>query len=436
MSGRSRCRERSDMPDGFRSPSQDGDVDLTPLRENRQYRLLFGSGLVTGLGSAATFVAMPYQVADITGSYVAVGVLGLLEILPLVVFGLWGGVLADRLDRRTMVLLTETAFMFGVVVLLFNAWRGDGAEVWPIYVVAVLISAIDSLQRPSLESIVPRVVPANQMPAAGALNSFRGSTARMIGPAIGGFLIALGGVEAAYLFDLVTFVVSASLIFRLDRVPNVREDHGHPLEELRQAFRYVRTRRDILGTYICDTLAMLFAFPFALFPFIAEQYDATWSLGVMYTALSVGELIASTTSRWSKRVVHHGRFVLFAGMAWGLAIGASGLVGSIWWVMGCLVFAGAADMVSGLFRMLIWNLTIPDELRGRMAGIELLSYSIGPQLGQVRASVTARLTSVRGSLVIGGLLCTGAVGSMRGALPELWNYDVRTHQRATDSLGT
>ena len=134
-------------------------MDLTPLRDNRQYRLLFGSGLVTGLGSAATFVAMPFQVADITGSYVAVGVLGLLEILPLVVFGLWGGVLADRLDRRTMVLVTETAFMAGVAILLWNAMRGDGAQVWPIYAVAVLISAIDSLQRPSLESIVPRVVP-------------------------------------------------------------------------------------------------------------------------------------------------------------------------------------------------------------------------------------------------------------------------------------
>jgi len=131
--------------------------------------------------------------------------------------------------------------------------------------------------------------------------------------------------------------------------------------------------------------------------------------------------------------VYHGGFVLFAGMAWGLAIGMSGLVGSIWWVLGCLVFAGAADMVSGLFRMLIWNLTIPDELRGRMAGIELLSYSIGPQLGQVRSTVTARLTSVRGSLIIGGLACTGSVGAMRGALPELWNYDVRAHVRPTDS---
>ncbi len=412
---------------------QDGDVDLTPLRENRQYRLLFGSGLVTGLGSTATFVAMPFQVADITGSYLAVGILGLLEIVPLVVFGLWGGVLADRIDRRTMVLVTETAFMLGVAILLANAWRGDAAEVWPIYVVAVLISSIDSIQRPSLDSIVPRVVPGDQLAAAGALNSLRGSTSRVAGPAIGGFLIAIGGVEAAYLFDLATFVVSATLIYRLDPVPNLREEHDHPVEELRQAFRYVRTRRDIMGTYVCDTLAMLFAFPFALFPFIADEYDATWSIGMMYTALSVGELIASATSRWSKRVVHHGRFVLFAGMAWGLAIGMSGLVGSIWWVLGCLVFAGAADMVSGLFRMLIWNLTIPDELRGRMAGIELLSYSIGPQLGQVRSTVTARLTSVRGSLIIGGLACTGSVGAMRGALPELWNYDVRAHVRPTDS---
>lgn len=411
----------------------DGAVDLTPLRENRQYRLLFGSGLVTGLGSATTFVAMPYQVADITGSYVAVGILGLLEIVPLVVFGLWGGVLADRLDRRTMVLGTETAFMFGVVILLLNALRGDDAAVWPIYIVAVLISTIDSLQRPSLESLVPRVVSPEQLPAAGALNSFRGSSARVVGPAIGGFLIAFGGVEAAYVFDLATFVVSALLIARLDRVPNLRDEHQHPMEELRQAFRYVRTRRDILGTYVCDTFAMFLAFPFALFPFIAERHDATWSLGVMYTAVSVGELIASATSRWSKRVTHHGRFVLFAGVAWGLATGVAGVVDSIWWVIGCLMFAGAADMISGLFRMLIWNLSIPDELRGRMAGIELLSYSIGPQLGQVRSTVTARLTSVRSSLMIGGFLCAGAVGSLRGALPELWNYDVRRLTRAEDS---
>ncbi|NDE58445.1 MAG: MFS transporter [Acidimicrobiia bacterium] len=408
---------------------QDVPVDLTPIRENRQYRLLFGSGLITGLGSATTFVAMPYQVADITGSYVAVGILGLLEIVPLVVFGLWGGVLADRLDRRTMVLATEVAFMVGVLVLLFNAWRGDAAEVWPIYVVAVLISAIDSLQRPSLESIVPRVVPPGQLAAAGALNSFRGSAARVAGPALGGFLITFGGVEAAYVFDLVSFVVSATLISRLSRVPSLREEHGHPWQELKQAFGYVRTRRDILGTYVCDTLAMFFAFPFALFPFIADKYDATWSLGFMYTALSVGELIASATSGWSKRVVHHGRWVLFAGMAWGLSVGAAGLVGSIWWVLGCLVFAGAADMVSGLFRMLIWNLTIPDELRGRMAGIELLSYSIGPQLGQVRSTVTARLTSIRGSLIIGGALCVGSAGAMRTALPDLWKYDSRRFHR-------
>jgi MFS family permease len=408
-------------------------VDLTPLRENHQYRLLFGSGLITGLGSAATFVALPYQVADITGSFVAVGVLGLLEIVPLVVFGLWGGVLADRVDRRTMVLLTEASFMFGVAVLFVNALRGDSAQVWPIYVVAVLISAIDSLQRPSLESIVPRVVPPAQLPAAGALNSFRGSSARVVGPAIGGFLIAIGGVELAYAFDIATFVVSAAMIFRLNPVPNRRAEHSHPVEELREAFRYVRTRRDILGTYVCDTFAMFFAFPFALFPFIANQYDATWSLGVMYTALSLGEVIASVTSRWSKRVVHHGRFVMFAGVAWGLAVGAAGLVGSIWWVLACLVFAGAADMLSGLFRMLIWNLSIPDDLRGRMAGIELLSYSIGPQLGQVRATVTARLSSVRGSLVIGGVLCVGSVGSMRGVLPELWSYDVRHRGDSTTS---
>lgn len=400
-------------------------LDLSPLRELRDFRLLFTAGLVSNLGSMATFVAMPYQVAELTGSYVAVGILGVLEVVPLVVFGLWGGLLADRIDRQRMVFVTEVVFVLLVCVLLVNALRPGGGEVWPVFVVSLLFAAVDGLQRPSLDAIIPRVVPPDRLASAGALVSLRGNIAHVGGPALGGLLIAVGGVQAAYLFDALTFVVSIVLLARVARVPSTREQAGRPVDELREAFRYVRTRRDILGTYLVDTLAMVFAFPYALFPFIAAEYDAPWSLGLLYTSLAVGGLLATVTSGWASRVHHHGRAVIAAAAVWGVAIASSGLVGDIWWVIAWLMVAGAADMVSGLFRSLIWNRTIPDELRGRMAGLELLSYAVGPQVGQVRSTFTAQVTSLRASLVIGGAVCAGSMAVLPSALPELWNFDER-----------
>lgn len=400
-------------------------LDTTLLRRNRDFRNLWLSGAITGLGSFATYVSMPYQLADLTGSYVAVGLLGLTEVIPIIVFGLLGGVIADRFDRRTVVARTEVTLLVLAVVLLVNS-RLSHPRIWLIYVVSALFASVDGIQRPSLDAIFPRVVGPEEMPAASALRTLRGNIAHIAGPALGGVLIAVGTVSAAYSFDVLSFVASIFFLLRIPRIPPQREVLEHPLRDLRVAFGYLRTRKDIIGTYTADTVAMVCTFPYALFPFIVAEYRAPWALGFLYSSLAAGSLIATVTSGWTSRVHRHGKAIVLAAAAWGAAIGLAGLVKNIWWVLFFLVVAGAADMVSGLFRSLIWDLTIPDELRGRMAGLELLSYGVGPQLGQVRSTLTARWTSIQASLVLGGAVCLSGMAAIRSGIPSLWNFDARS----------
>ncbi len=404
-------------------------MDLRPLRHSRDFRWVFASGLVTFLGSMVTMVALPFQVAELTGSYVAVGLIGLAELVPLIVFGLWGGAMADAVDRRRMVLVTEFSSLALSVILLVNALQPD-PHLWVIYVVAMLFAAVDGLQRPSLEAIIPRVVPYDELAAAGALNSLRWQVGEIVGPALGGLLIAGFGVWSAYAFDAATFLISGLALWRLRSIPPGRDAEPASLSRIGEGMRYAWSRKDLMGTYAVDMMAMVFAFPYALFPFLAEDLGAPWVLGFLYSAGAVGSLVATLTSGWTSHVHHHGRAVLVAAICWGLAIAGVGLSDSVAIVLLMLGLAGAADMISGLFRMLIWNQTIPDELRGRMAGVEMLSYSIGPTLGQVRSTGVAALTSLRTSLVSGGLLCAAGGVLLAFALPSLWRFDDRTDPNA------
>ena len=418
------------MPEG-REPARRVRIrmDLRPLRNSRDFRWVFVSGLVTYLGSMVTMVALPFQVAELTGSYVAVGLIGLAELIPLIVFGLWGGAMADAVDRRKVVVLTEFASLALSVILLVNALLPE-PRLWVIYLVAMVFAAVDGMQRPSLEAIIPRVVAHDELAAAGALNSLRWQVGSIAGPALGGLLIAGFGVWSAYAFDAATFLVSGIALWRLSSITPSEAAEPASLRRIADSMRYAWSRKDLLGTYAVDLMAMIFAFPYALFPFLAEDLGAPWVLGFLYSAGAVGSLLATVTSGWTSHVHHHGRAVLLAAILWGLAIAGVGLSDSVGVVLLMLGLAGAADMVSGLFRMLIWNQTIPDELRGRMAGVELLSYSLGPTLGQVRSTGVAALTSLRTSLVSGGLLCAAGGVLLAAALPSLWRYDDRSDPNA------
>ncbi|MFF4367245.1 MFS transporter [Streptomyces sp. NPDC001594] len=399
-------------------------MDVTPLRQ-RDFRLVMASGVITMFGNFTTYVAIPYQIKELTGSYVAVGLVGVIELVPMILCGLYGGALADSMDRRRIILTTEIGMTVLGLALLGNALL-ENPVVWLLYVVAGAMAALDGLQRPALNALTPRLVPRDQIPAANALQGLRWQIGAIAGPAIGGLLVTQVGLGAAYGLDVASFIVSALLLSRL-RPTAVPEGAEPPsLKSIADGARYAFSRQELVGTYLVDIAAMFLAMPTSLFPFVADALDAPWALGLMYTATSVGALLVTLTSGWVKHVHRHGLAVLLAAAVWGLAITGFGAVSNIGLAVTFLVVAGAADMVSGLFRQTIWNQTIPDSYRGRLAGIELLSFSIGPTLGQTRAGGMAAVYGLRGAIVSGGLMCVGAAALLGAVLPRFTRYDERT----------
>ncbi|WP_333770229.1 MFS transporter [Streptomyces sp. IBSBF 2435] len=405
--------------------------DLTPWRTSRDFRLMWLAGVITTFGSFLTVVALPVQVKDLTGSAAAVGAIGAVELVPLIVFGLYGGALADAMDRKLLINATEAAQGLLAAALLVNTLLPH-PEVWLLYVVAALSSALTGLQRPALDAIVQRIVPRDQLAAAASLNALRYQVGAIAGPSVAGLVIAWAGLSWAYTADTVTFAVSVCLGLGLRRSPAAHDAAPPSLRGIAQGARYAWSRKELLGTYAIDMAAMFFAYPAAIFPFLADDLHARWSLGLMYAAGSVGSLLVSLTSGWATRVHRHGRMVVLAAAGWGAAMVFAGWAGEIWLVLLCLAVAGGLDMISGIGRSTMWNQTIPDELRGRLAGIELLSYSVGPQLGQVRSGGVAALTSARTSVWSGGAACVAAVGLLAASLPALMAYDARGAARAPE----
>jgi MFS family permease len=405
-------------------------VDVTPLRESRDFRLLFWAGTVFYLGGMVSYVALPYQLYQLTRSNFAVGALGIVELIPLVVFGLYGGALADHVDRRLMLVVTGAAQVLLTAVLMANAFL-DAPRIWAIYLLGALLAAAGSLQRPSREALLPRVVRHDQIPAAVAVSSLGRELSMLAGPAIGGVLLQWVGVGWCYAIDVIGLTAATLLFLALRPYPATDRSNPPSLAGIAEGLRYAMGRKDLLGTYVIDIVAMLMAMPIVLFPALATQiFHAPAMLGLLYSAEGVGALIATATSGWTSRVHHHGRAIVIAASAWGGSIALAGVMPSLWLVLVCLIAAGAADMVSGLFRSVIWNQTIPDSMRGRLAGIEMLSYSLGPLGGQARAGLVADRWSVRASITSGGILCVLGVALTASWLHGFWAYDDRTDEHA------
>lgn len=401
-------------------------LDTTPLRTSRDFRLLFFAGTVFYLGGMVTYVALPFQLHALTGSNLAVGLLGAAELVPLIVFGLYGGALADHADRRTMVLATALAQVLLTAALMANAFL-DRPRVWAIYLLGALLTAASALQRPSREALIPRTVPHDQLTAAIALSSAGAQVGLLAGPALGGLLITSVGVGWSLLVDVAGLAIASALFAGLRRYPPVGAGTPPSLAALVDGIRYAVRRRDLLGTYLIDMVAMFLAMPVVLYPALAvDVLEQPQILGLLYSAGTVGSLLATLTSGWAARVHRHGLAVIISATLWGLGIAAAGASTSIPLILACLALAGAADMVSGIFRGTIWHQTIPDGMRGRLAGIEMLSYSLGPLGGQTRAGLVADRWSVRGSVVSGGLLCAAGVAATALWLRDFARYDART----------
>ena len=399
-------------------------IDLRPFRTSGDFRVLFASRTITLAGSQATEVALLVQARQLTGSPIDVGLLGAAELVPLVLFGLYGGVLADRLDRRRLARWSE-AGLGGIAVLLAINAALPRPAVWPLYALAAATMALAALQRPSLDASVPRIVPRDQLAAASALLSLSGNASMIAGFAAGGALAAGPGPVTVYTADAVSFAASFVVLGLLRPLPTPRAESA--AERPRQAgvlagLRYARGRQELVGSYLADLAAMTLAYPGSLFPFMAAQLHAPWAVGLMFSASSAGAMAASAVSGWAGRVRRHGLAIAVAASAWGAAIVGFGLAPGVGVALACLAVSGAADMLSGVFRDTLWNRTIPDALRGRLAGVEVLSYGLGPSAGQLRAGALAAISTPRVSLCSGGLLCVAAVGVICAALPGFRGY--------------
>lgn len=405
-------------------------MDVTPLRESRDFRLLFAAGTVFYFGAMVTYVAIPYQVYILTRSNFMVGAIGLAELLPLVFFGLYGGALADHVDRRRLLVGAGLAQAVFTSVLAINAFA-DEPNLPLIFVVAALLTSSSALQRPSREALMPRTVRHEQIMAANTLTSLGMQIGVLLGPAIGGLLVAYVGIGWCFVVDVVGLAIATVMFAAMRPYPHREETTPPSLAGIAQGVRYAFSRKDLLGTYFVDIAAMLLALPVVLFPALVEEvFRRPELLGLLYSAETVGALLATALSGWTARIHHHGRAIVLAAIVYGTMVGLAGLMPSIWLVALFLMLSGSADMISGVFRGTVWNQTIPEGMRGRLAGIEMLSYSLGPLGGQVRAGITADLWSVRGAISSGGFACVAGVTLTALALRDFWSYDARTDPHA------
>ncbi len=398
-------------------------MDVTPLRVSRDYRLLFIGQFVSAFGSAISFVVLPLQMYQLTRSLSAMALLGIVEFVPMFVMAFVGGVLADYIDRRRLILLAEAGMVSCCAALIANSLQAHPRP-WVLLLVSAIFAALNAVHRPALEALTPRIVPAEQIPAVSALNMFRYSFNFIIGPGLAGVIAARYGVATAYAIDLTSYAVSIVALLLISSVTVPNEDEFPNLQSVVDGWKYARSRQELLGTYLIDLNAMFFGMPMSLFPAIAEGFGGA-SVGLFYSMLAVGPLIATTTSGWTARVNKHGLAVTIAAAVWGLAIIGFGLAGRLWMALLFLAIAGAADAVSGLFRMTIWNQTIPDHLRGRLAGIEVISYTTGPYLGNAEAGFVAARFGLGASVVSGGVLCVLGSGVLALLLPRFIRYDGR-----------
>lgn len=398
-------------------------LNLSLLKKNKNFRCLFLGQSLSFFGTMISQVAFPYQIYLQTHSNFMVGLLSLAQLIPLLCTALLGGVLADRYHRRALLLIAETLLVFSCGLLTWNACL-TAPHIWVLFVVGSAMSAINGLHRPALQGMQQQIIPASDFIVASALQSLVYSLGMIAGPAVGGLLIARFGLPANYAVDCVTFMISLWALLQLRSiVAPVAVASESILQALQQGLRYAFTRQALLGSYLVDMVAMIFGMPFALFPAIAQLHGGASALGLLYTAPAVGMALASLVSGWCHQVKRYGAGIGAAAILWGVAILLFGLCHHYFYLaLFFLMLAGGFDAISGVFRLTLWNEMIAPEFRGRLAGIEMISYLSGPKLGDVEAGLVAAAFGITASIVSGGVLCVLAVGVCCIGLPKFWRY--------------
>jgi MFS family permease len=404
-------------------------VDFTPLRASRDLRLLIGGNLVTAVGTQIALVALPYQVYTETGSAFLTGLLGAVELVPLIVMSLYAGALADRMDRRALLLGVQVGVSLAATVLAVVSYAGE-PPLWSLYVLGGALAGFGAVQSVVRSAIIPNVVPPDLLRSALALSFGLNQAIYVVGPALGGVIIGLSGVGTAYVVDAVTCLGMVVAALALSPQPPIgAEMHVGIGRSIGDGLKYVRGNQALLGSFAVDLWAMTFGMPRALFPVLAVSvYGAgPEGTGLLFAAVSVGATVAALSTGWLAHARRLGVITLGAVAVWGLAIAASGFAGWIWLAAVCLAVAGAADSVSAVCRTTINQTVTPDHMRGRMSSVFMLVVASGPRLGDVEAGAVAGLTGPRFAVTSGGFACLAGVALTAVLFPALVRYDAEEH---------
>ena len=410
-------------------------IDITPLRESPAYRALWLGQIVSLMGTQMRYVAAAYQVFLLTDSTVAVGLIGLVEVVPLIVFSIIGGAIADRRDRRSLLAFAQVASIFAAGGLAVVSFGGFASLFW-IYLLTGLASAINGFDRPARTAMVPQLVPEGTLSAAMALRQVVFQTTQIIGPALAGVMLASFDIGWVYLIDAVTYVAAIVALRWVPSMPVTPTADVTPLQSIREGLRFAWRTPLLLTIFTIDLVAMIFGMPRAVFPELAtETLDVgTQGLGILYAATSAGALIGALTTGWVTRVRRQGRAVLFAVATWGITITVAGLV--LWSFPLTLLFlaaAGAADVISAVFRGTMLQEVTPDHLRGRLSAVNIIVVTGGPRLGDVEAGLVAGAAGAPASVVIGGVACLAGTAVIARAFPPLRAYEAPTVAAPTRS---
>jgi MFS family permease len=399
--------------------------DLTPFRDSRDLRLVVIGDFISGMGAQATLVALPYQLYVLTHSALLVGLLGAVELGPLITMALLGGAIADRMDRRKLLALDQIGVFLAAGGLAVAAFIGDPSVV-TLYVLGGLLAGFAALQSVAQSAIIPNLVERERLPAALALNYGLSTLTQVLGPGLGGVLIAVLGVQAAYAIDALgclSVVITALAI--APQPPQGVPTHDNVLRSIAEGLRYVRGNRALMGSFAIDLAAMTFGMPRALFAVLSVSvyHAGAGGTGVLYAAVSAGATVAALLTGWIRHARRLGVIVIWAVLLWGAAVAAAGLMRSLWLAAALLALAGAADSVSAVCRATINQSVTPDHMRGRMSSVFSLVVTGGPRLGDIESGAVAGALGVRFAVVSGGLACLAGVAAIVLAFPALARYD-------------
>lgn len=399
-------------------------IDLSPFR-HKNFRRLFLGQLISAFGTQMTAVVVPFQVFLITNSTFYTGLISGVEFIFIFFSSLLGGVLADRFEKRKILIAAEIGLSIVPLGLALNSLSAM-PSLSAIFVLAALASFFGGIHRPALESLAPRLVSESEIAKISALAPMRHILTTILSPMIGGFAMVSIGAFYTYLFDAVSFFISLLFLLGINYKKLTGNDAAERSKsivgEIVEGYRYIRSRQEIFGSYASDFIVMVLCNPVALYPALAEAFQQSQSVGMLYAFPSIGALLMTLTSRWTLSCRRYGVFIICSAALWSFSLAFVGVVPSFTLILFGLFCAGYFDMVSGVFRMSLWNETIPESIRGRIAGFEMLSYMSGPLLGNALLGFLADRVGIQTALFCGALCSLGLLGLFNYCVPALWKY--------------